>query len=167
MERDHAIGANDLDRLATIDAELADMDKSNAPREMAALLNERNRKSNMEEVRKAEARGQDERRKQQEALAKGDTSVKVDASARVKTVPRMNYDLRCVLLPSFSFPSFPVIDFSSLLHSRTATPIPGTPNGAAPPTAAASVGTPLRQKLGKIEAQVASRVQLDDDLLDF
>ncbi|GAA5849552.1 hypothetical protein JCM8547_000494 [Rhodosporidiobolus lusitaniae] len=148
MERDLAVTSGDKDRLAEIDAQLAEIDKpAGGARETAAMLNERNRLSNREEVRRAEARGQEERRKQQEALAKGDPSVKVDASARVKTVPRMQYE------------------------SRTNTPNPGTPIGsgrATPvnvPGAAAAAGTP-KAKGGKIESAMADRVQLDVDL-DF
>jgi RNA polymerase-associated protein RTF1 len=55
-------------------------------------VNERNRKGNREQIKKAESRNQDARMKQTAALARGDTSVKVDASARVKTMPRMNFD---------------------------------------------------------------------------
>ncbi|GAA5968712.1 hypothetical protein JCM11641_000705 [Rhodosporidiobolus odoratus] len=147
MERTQAIAMNDTEKLASINERLANLDKpSTDSRETAAKLNERNRGRNREDVRKAEARSQEERRKMQEALAKGDTSVKVDASARVKTVPRMNYD------------------------SRVNSPLPGTPNNGSgrntPVNAANANGTPKPGKAGKIESSVASRVQLDLDL-DF
>lgn len=134
MERHQALTSNDTERLAEIDAELALINKpSGQPREAAALLNEKNRKSNMEEVRRAEARGQDERRRQQEALAKGDASVKVDASARVKTVPRMNYDLRCAPFHiSFSPPAPPCSPAPSLTAAPPL-PSPAPPTASLPP----------------------------------
>ncbi|BGP15812.1 RNA polymerase-associated protein rtf1 [Rhodosporidiobolus nylandii] len=145
MERSQAHAANDQEKLADINAQLAELDKSSGePRETAAKLNERNRLSNREEVRRAEARGQGERRKLQEALAKGE-NVAVDASARVKTMPKMSYD------------------------SRPQTPS-GTPARNTP--APSGVGAPVVPKAaaktagGKIEASVASRVQLNLDL-DF
>ncbi|GAA5997740.1 RNA polymerase-associated protein [Rhodotorula paludigena] len=112
----------------------------------AKRINERNRASNREEIKRAEAKSQELRRKQADALARGETDVKVDPSARVKTMPRLNYD------------------------SRPHTPTPGTPNNGAAASAngaaaaaAAATGTP-RAKGSKIE--LASQVQLDVDL-DF
>ncbi|GAA6007752.1 hypothetical protein JCM10207_004862 [Rhodosporidiobolus poonsookiae] len=146
--RDQAAASGDSDKLAELNAQIADFDKPTTDlRETAAKLNERNRLSNREEVRRAEARSQDERRKLLESLAKGE-DVKVDASARVKTVPRMNYD------------------------SRPHTPTPGTPGGsgrATPVNGAGGASTPAavaQKKGGKIESTVASRVQIDVDL-DF
>lgn len=55
-------------------------------------VNEKNRASNRAVIKKAESRNQDARMKQSAALARGDLDVKVDASARVKTMPRMNFD---------------------------------------------------------------------------
>ena len=60
-------------------------------------VNERNRASNREDIRRAEAKNQDERRRIAEKLAKGE-EVKVDASARVKTMTRLKYD-RYVFFP--------------------------------------------------------------------
>ncbi|GAA5885623.1 hypothetical protein JCM6882_007498 [Rhodosporidiobolus microsporus] len=150
FERDQAMAAGDQERIDEINQQLADLDRpSGEPRDPSAKLNERNRLSNREEVRRAEAKSQEDRRKQQEAMARGDV-VKVDASARVKTVPRMNYD------------------------SRPHTPNPGTPGGsgrATPlngaPLSNGANGGPRAAKGGKVESTVASRVQLDADLLDF
>lgn len=55
-------------------------------------VNERNRASNREEIKRAESRNQDARIKQAAALARGDSGIKVDASARVKTMTRLTYD---------------------------------------------------------------------------
>ncbi|GAA5830686.1 hypothetical protein JCM11251_001045, partial [Rhodosporidiobolus azoricus] len=144
FDRDQAVASNDHERVAQINRELANLDKpSGEPRDASAMLNERNRLSNREEVRRAEARSQDERRKQQEALARG-MEIKVDASARVKTVPRMNYD------------------------SRPQTPHAGTPTGSGHATPNAdNLAAPRPVKGGKVESTVASKVQLDADLLDF
>lgn len=63
--------------------------------ERMAKVNERNRAANREEIRKAESRNQEDRRKMAAALKRGDMDVKVDPSARVKTMTRLKYD-RCV-----------------------------------------------------------------------
>ena len=54
-------------------------------------VNEKNRAMNREEIRRAEGRNQDERRRLADKLARG-VEVKVDASARVKTMTRLKYD---------------------------------------------------------------------------
>lgn len=60
--------------------------------ERMALVNERNRAANREDIRKAEGKNQEERRKLAAALKRGDVDVKVDPSARVKTMTRLKYD---------------------------------------------------------------------------
>lgn len=65
-------------------------------------VNEKNRAMNREEIRRAEGKAQDERRRLADKLARG-VDVKVDASARVKTMTRLKYD-RFVFFP-FSFES--------------------------------------------------------------
>ncbi|KPV75234.1 uncharacterized protein RHOBADRAFT_53238 [Rhodotorula graminis WP1] len=151
IQRDHAVAAGDQAEVDRLNRELAALDApTGAEQDRARMINERNRANNREEVRKAEAKAQDFRRKQAELLARGDTDVRVDPSARVKTMPRLNYD-----------------------SSRPQTPGPGS--GAATPTkggplaaanaAAANAETP-RQRGSKIE--LASQVAINvDDLLDF
>ncbi|GAA5897514.1 hypothetical protein JCM5296_001147 [Sporobolomyces johnsonii] len=151
VQRDHALQSGDTERYKEIVAQLAEMDAVSSTKESEQermkRVNERNRASNREEIQRAEARNQEERRKQAALLAKGE-NVKVDPSARVKTMTRLTYD------------------------SRTATPTPGTPNGGSTPTGGVSAPPPsiaaaaARTKGSKIEATVASRVQLDVDL-DF
>ncbi|GAA5848412.1 hypothetical protein JCM9279_006559 [Rhodotorula babjevae] len=151
IQRDHAVAAGDKAEVDRLTKELAALDApTGAEQDRARMINERNRANNREEVRRAEAKAQDFRRKQAELLARGDTDVRVDPSARVKTMPRLNYD-----------------------SSRPQTPGPGS--GAATPTkggplaaanaAAANAETP-RQRGSKIE--LASQVAINvDDLLDF
>ncbi|KAF9442144.1 plus-3-domain-containing protein [Macrolepiota fuliginosa MF-IS2] len=90
-----ALRRNDLDEMAEIDAQLAALGTPTKPRqneEAADLLtkvNERNRKANMEAVRKAEL-AESERKRRERKLAAAGASVPVhDPSARLKTVPRM------------------------------------------------------------------------------
>ncbi|GEM07538.1 RNA polymerase-associated protein RTF1 [Rhodotorula toruloides] len=153
MQRDHAMQNGDVEKAAELSAQLAVLEGPAADEaDRTKRINDRNRAANREEVKRAEARSQEERRKISEALQRGDTSVKVDPSARVKTMPRLNYD------------------------SRPQTPTPGTPgSGTQTPLNGASAssnlaGTPMngsaRARGNKIESVVASRVQLDLDL-DF
>ncbi|GAA5840157.1 hypothetical protein JCM3766R1_004113 [Sporobolomyces carnicolor] len=150
VQRDHALSTGDTETYDRIVRELAEME-AGAPtkeneQERMRRVNERNRASNREEIQKAEARSQEERRRQAASLAKGE-NVRVDPSARVKTLTRLTYD------------------------SRGGTPGSGTPTGATTPTKNGA-STPsiaaaaARTKGNKIESVVASSVQLDLDL-DF
>ncbi|GAA5903782.1 hypothetical protein JCM8208_006577 [Rhodotorula glutinis] len=149
IQRDHAVAAGDQAEIDRVTKELAALDApTGAEQDRARMINERNRANNREEVRRAEAKAQDFRRKQAELLARGDTDVRVDPSARVKTMPRLNYDS--------SRPQTP--------GSGAATPTKGGPLAAAN-AAAANAETP-RQRGSKIE--LASQVAINvDDLLDF
>jgi len=107
IQRDHAIAAGDQAEIDRVTKELAALDApTGAEQDRARMINERNRANNREEVRRAEAKAQDFRRKQAELLARGDTDVRVDPSARVKTMPRLNYDSRCVPLSLSHSPAF-------------------------------------------------------------
>lgn len=93
MQRDHALQNGDVEKAAQLSAQLAELEGPAADEAgRTKRINDRNRAANREEVKRAEARSQEERRKITEALQRGDTSVKVDPSARVKTMPRLNYD---------------------------------------------------------------------------
>lgn len=93
MQRDHAMQNGDIEKAAELSAQLAELEGPAAGDiDLTKRINDRNRAANREEVKRAEARSQEERRKISEALQRGDTSVKVDPSARVKTMPRLNYD---------------------------------------------------------------------------
>ncbi|TNY20025.1 Pol II transcription elongation factor [Rhodotorula diobovata] len=154
IQRDHALAAGDEEKVKELNEKLAALDApTGAEQDRARLINERNRANNREEIRRAEAKSQEQRRKQAELLARGDTDVRIDPSARVKTMPRLNYDNSRPQTPGPG--------------SGTATPTKGGPLAAAAAAAAAAAenGTP-RQRGSKIE--VASQVAINvDDLLDF
>ncbi|KAI5480856.1 (transport protein particle) complex protein Trs85 [Pseudohyphozyma bogoriensis] len=146
IQRDFAIAQGNQELLASINADIAKLDApaqrdSVSEAERMSQVNARNRATNREEIKRAEARGQEERMKQAKALARGDL-VKVDPSARVKTMTRLKYDRDT--------------------PSRPSTPVPGTPtSGISTPTIA---GLP-KPKLSK-NADVASTVDIELDL-DF
>lgn len=153
MELQDAKRVGDMSKAADVQARLAELEgPAGSPKDeadRAKRINDRNRAANREEIKRAEAKSQEERRKQAEALQRGDTNVKIDKSARVKTMPRHTYDSR---------PATPG-------NSGASTPIPPT---AAAVAAAADAGanSAPKAKASKIEAVVASRVQLNVDL-DF
>lgn len=112
VQRDFARQTNDAELLEKVNAQLALLEAPPSPggaheseADRMKKLNIRNREDNRKEVKKAETRAQDERRRQAAALARGDEGIKVDASARVKTLARLHYD-RCV--------SFPTLDIEVL-----------------------------------------------------
>ncbi|GAA5904439.1 RNA polymerase-associated protein [Sporobolomyces salmoneus] len=148
VQRDHAHSTGDTETYEKTVKELAELEAGTPTKEneqeRMRRVNERNRASNREEIQKAEARSQEERRRQAASLAKGE-NVKVDPSARVKTMTRLTYDSRG------GTPGTP---------TGATTP---TKNGASTPSLAASAA---RTKGNKIESVVASSVQLDLDL-DF
>lgn len=103
-QRTLALRRQDLDEVASIDAQLAEAaagagaDAGGRDREEGedrlARVNERNRKANMESVRRAEMaeaeRKRRERRAQQNGGGSGTSTPKVfDPSARLRTVPRL------------------------------------------------------------------------------
>ncbi|GAA5887384.1 hypothetical protein JCM16303_004266 [Sporobolomyces ruberrimus] len=150
VQRDHAFSSGDTKTYEKIVEELAELEAGTPTKEneqeRMRRVNERNRASNREDIQKAEARSVEERRRQAASLAKGE-NVKVDPSARVKTMTRLTYD------------------------SRGGTPGNGTPAGSTTPTkngasTPTNAGAAARTKGNKIESVVASSVQLDLDL-DF
>lgn len=89
---------HDFAEVEEIDAQLAELaasstDRLSNPRDaedMLAKVNERNRRANMDAVRKAEIAEADRKRRERKlAAANGGTVVPVDPSARLKTVPRL------------------------------------------------------------------------------
>lgn len=118
-QRALALRRNDLQEVEQIDSQLATLapTRSRQSEEAADLLakvNERNRKANMEAVRKAEL-AESERKRRERKLAAAGTPVPVlDPSARLKTVPRLFNSatpttsrfvssLLCVLVVDFYF----------------------------------------------------------------
>jgi RNA polymerase-associated protein RTF1 len=90
---------NDWNEVAEIDAKLAEAartsEQEHPPRtdnvqDLLAKVNERNRKANMEAVRKAEMAEVERKKKERKLLAQnGGRSTPVDPSARLKTLPRI------------------------------------------------------------------------------
>lgn len=91
---------NDWNEVAEIDAKLAEEaartseqqqpSRVDTAQDLLAKVNERNRKANMEAVRKAEMAEAERKKKERKLLAQnGGRSTPVDPSARLKTVPRM------------------------------------------------------------------------------
>lgn len=178
IQRDFAIQTNDVALLDEINRNLAKFDVlprspssqdltatnggtpggggggagfANTEQERMRRVNERNRASNREEIKRAEGRAQDERRRQAVALKRGDSEVKIDPSARVKTMTRLKYDRN--------------------EQSSTAAASVGnqTPQNSATTTAAeaeVAVSDSTKQKGSKFEEMVAANVQVDVDL-DF
>ncbi|KAF8240544.1 plus-3-domain-containing protein [Tricholoma matsutake] len=151
----------DFIEVAEIDAQLAELaatssDRASNPQgddDMLAKVNERNRRANMEAVRKAEIAEADRKRRERKlAAAAGGTIAPVDPSARLKTVPRL---------------------FNSATPSATR---PGTPNlnGPTTPQAKAELSRPvtpgslLTTLNGKAKALQSSIIDsIEVDLGDF
>lgn len=91
---------HDWNEVATIDAQLAEVAartseqeqpaRADGVQDMLAKVNERNRKANMEVVRKAEIAEAERKKKERKSLAQnGGRSLPIDPSARLKTLPRI------------------------------------------------------------------------------
>ncbi|KXN89714.1 hypothetical protein AN958_05254 [Leucoagaricus sp. SymC.cos] len=143
-----ALRRNDLEEVAQIDAQLAalgaPLKRQEESTDLLAKVNERNRKANVEAMRKAEI-AEVERKRRERKLAAAGTPVPVaDPSARLKTVPR-------------------------LFNSATPTPSrPGTPGGTPQPSQSQASPLPPSALSGKtngsaksFEASVIDAVDLD------
>lgn len=166
MERDFARSAGDAEKEKEIEEQLAALNNASSAAatrseesevDRLRRVNERNRALNREEVAKAEARHQEERRRQAAALARGDQNVKIDPSARVKTMARLKYDRET---PTGSRQGTPA-------PAGTST-VPGTPgtsngnNGTTAPSSPASIAS----RANKFDQSLAKRVEVEIDL-DF
>lgn len=95
-----AVKRGEREEVAKIDAQLAALDASwkpdtpgsSGPEDVLAKINERNRRANLESMRKADL---EMARRKRDAAAGVAT---YDLSARVKTVVKTRYDSRCVLV---------------------------------------------------------------------
>ncbi|KAG6857481.1 hypothetical protein H0H87_002106 [Tephrocybe sp. NHM501043] len=150
-----ALRRQDADEVAEIDLKLAEMTAAQPLKEEAvdllAKVNERNRKANMEAVRKAEL-AEAERKRRDRKLAVSGTQTPIDPSARLKIMPR-------------------------LFDAATPTTRPGTPAaGATPPSKSASqpisplppLSVPALSLNGSIKSFEASIIDsIEIDLGDF
>jgi len=89
-----ALRRNDLEEVTQIDARLAALgdpvkSRSEEAVDPLAKVNERNRKANMEAVRRAELAEAERKRRERKLAAAGTLVPVLDPSARLKTVPRL------------------------------------------------------------------------------
>ncbi|KAK9463137.1 uncharacterized protein V1516DRAFT_648489 [Lipomyces oligophaga] len=99
QDRTIALNKGDFDTVQDIDARIAAIDElqqsriartvSNTPLAQLSKVNERNRRANQDEIRKAELRSHDQRLKAMRSA----NSATADPFSRLKTNPRMYYDL--------------------------------------------------------------------------
>lgn len=101
--RSLAVSRRDLAELASIDAQLAQLEQASPSKkrerdedggDLLAKVNERNRRANDEQVRRAEAAELERKRAKRRAGANGNDQSH-DPSARLKTVPKL-FSSRCV-----------------------------------------------------------------------
>jgi len=96
QKRTLALRRQDIAEVAEIDAKLAEhaahapeQARSDSQFDLLAKVNERNRKANLESVRKAELIEADRKRRERKlALQNGGTATPTDPSARLKITPR-------------------------------------------------------------------------------
>lgn len=151
---------NDWNEVAEIDAKLAEEaartseqdqpPRANNVQDLLAKVNERNRKANMEAVRKAEMAEIERKKKGRKLLAQNEgRSTPVDPSARLKTLPRIfNSNTPVTRLVTICYWKYNVdIDFR-----------PGTP---ATPVAAASIPLAPVRKNSSFEASLIESVEID------
>lgn len=97
-ERDQAAALGNLELVAQLTRQL---EQASGPSfktdSLMSQLNERNRKANREEIRRAELAASELRRQQMKALESG-AAVKLDPSARVKINPKLTYEARSVMI---------------------------------------------------------------------
>ncbi|KAJ6591299.1 hypothetical protein DFH09DRAFT_1306925 [Mycena vulgaris] len=133
----------DYDEVRTIDAVLAtqpEVPVEDAPEDRLAKVNERNRKANMEAVRRAEVLEADRKRRERRNRGEGGAPAVIDPSARLRTIPR-------------------------LFESATPTSRPGTPNPATlsvSPAKKEPSPSPMAKPNGKaFEAAIIDSIEVD------
>lgn len=153
-ERDQAAAKNNTELVERLNSLL---EQASAPvvksDTLMSELNERNRRANREEIRRAEIAASELRRQHMKAHGTSH-AVRPDPSARVKTNPRMTYETKSGS-PSRATPS---------ASDPNASPRPEevNPSSATAVAAAKAKGPPTR-----FEEMVASRVHIDIDIGDF
>lgn len=173
IQRNIARQAGDAALLAEVDGELASLENlpeasDSTTDQLLRRLTDKNRASNREEVKKAEARAQEERRRQAAAIAKGAVDVKLDSSARIKTQTRFHYNhTRWVDLAAFLGAELTISshrDDSSRVLEDGASP-PTTRGGSAEsPAVEGSQAGPSRSSASSRIEEEAAKMDLDVDL---
>ncbi|KAA1137113.1 hypothetical protein PGTUg99_013023 [Puccinia graminis f. sp. tritici] len=149
-ERDQAAALGNLELAAQLTRQLEQASGAVFKTDsLMSELNERNRKANREEIRRAEVAASELRRQQMKALEAG-AAVKLDPSARVKINPKLTYEAR------------------SSTPSQAAKPsASGTPSSSTASSAITNNATKEKTQLSKFEEMVASQVHVDIDIGDF
>lgn len=157
QKRHLAMKRQDYKEVAEIDKELeslaATQSSGNNRRErgddqadLMAKVNERNRRANLEAVRKAEAELAARKRQERKALANAvatSTSTSLDVTARVKSISRIQYDT-ALSTPQGTPP-------------RSVSPLPSSQGSSI------SISAVTRPANGSIEARVIDSIQIDLD----
>ncbi|KAF8960863.1 hypothetical protein BDZ97DRAFT_1273077 [Flammula alnicola] len=146
QQRTLALRRQDYDEVAEIDAKLAaDAAKMHEPAkaepmDLLAKVNERNRKANMEAVRKAELEGAERKRRERKlAMESGGTSTPIDPSARLKITPRTFN----ASTPTTTRPGTPVVNGGPATETPVAAAILAAAAAKAPVPSASSFESSL------------------------
>ncbi|KAG2159299.1 uncharacterized protein EDB93DRAFT_1114969 [Suillus bovinus] len=127
-----AIRRQDYAEVAEIDAKLAELPAVATPRnggeeslnDKLAKVNERNRKANLEGVRKAEMLEAERKRRERKMNASG-TATPADPSARLKTVPRLfNDTISRSGTPNVNGTGTPALQAHDAAGGRSISPLP-------------------------------------------
>ncbi|KAG0703565.1 hypothetical protein DFH29DRAFT_916098 [Suillus ampliporus] len=128
-----AIRRQDYDDVAEIEAKLAELPTVTAParnggeeslNDRLAKVNERNRKANLEAVRKAELMDAERKRRERKMNASG-TATPADPSARLKTVPRLfNDTISRSGTPNINGTGTPALQAHDGASGRSISPLP-------------------------------------------
>jgi RNA polymerase-associated protein RTF1 len=162
-QRTLAIRRQDYDEVAQIDVKIAKLAESAAPvdqrEDVLARVNERNRKANMEAVRRAEVlEAERKRRERKTQRENGQQASVLDPSARLRTIPRLFESAtptsRCVILP------LPCAYYSADA-SRPATPNPATLGVATPKKGLSPSPTPKLNGGKTFEASIIDSIEVD------
>ncbi|KZT38612.1 plus-3-domain-containing protein [Sistotremastrum suecicum HHB10207 ss-3] len=165
LTRNLALKRKDMDEVHRLDQEMQALESGdhdargrvNEEADRMAIVNERNRKANLEAMRRIESAEAERKKRERKALAaglaSGTSSPTYDASARVKTLPKLVH-----------------------ARSRPGTPGLGTPTPGSvsplPPSGLSATASPLPSNLGssskpKLSAFEAKVSEIEIDLGDF
>ncbi|KAA1472016.1 plus-3-domain-containing protein [Dentipellis sp. KUC8613] len=154
-----AIRRNDTDQVESLDQKIAELtalmpvevknDDVQDVNDMLAKVNERNRKANLEAVRKAELAEVERKRRERKLAASGTgTPIPSDPSARLKTVPRL----------FASRPGTPSMNGKSPMPESQQ----GTPRTLSPlPATTATPGSAKGKPKSDFESRVLENIEID------
>lgn len=153
-ERDQAAALGNMELHAQLSRQLEQASGISVKTDtLMSELNERNRKANREEIRRAEIAANELRRQQMKALEAG-AAVKLDPSARVKINPKLTYEAKSTSPAHVTTPQ---------TNHTNGSGISSTSN-----TKIISSDTTIgKNQLTKFEEMVATQVHVDIDIGDF